>query len=207
MPRRVARHAAPLGDGRVVWLFGDTRRAPGHGATMVSNSMLISTRGCFAQVLTGGAVIPDPGVAGERLAAWPTCVISLDRGRWSELFVCTNTIRRHGGFWGFTLLGTSVTRFVVPDGGAARRLETVALRADDDALDHVTWGTASVADDGWIVVYGTRAPTGGFGREVYVARTRPEDIENMARRQYRGATGWGTRRQMTPGTRLGPCET
>ena len=152
MPRRVARHAAPLGDGRVVWLFGDTRRAPSHGATMVLNSMLISTRGCFAQVLTGVAVIPDPGVAGERLAAWPTCVISLDRGRWSELFVCTNTIRRHGGFWGFTLLGTSVTRFVVPDGGAARRLETVALSADDDALDHVTWGTASVADDGWIVV-------------------------------------------------------
>ena len=104
-----------------MWLLGDTRRAPGHGATMVSNSMLISTRGCFAQVLTGGAVIPGPGVAGERLAAWPTCVISLDRGRWSELFVFTNTIRRHGGFWGFTLLGTSVTRFVVPDGGAARR--------------------------------------------------------------------------------------
>ena len=46
----------------------------------------------------------------------------------------------------------SVTRFVVPDGGAARRLETVALSADDDTLDHMTWGTASVADDGWIVV-------------------------------------------------------
>ena len=56
-------------------------------------------------------------------------------------------------------------------------------------------------------MYGTRGPTGGFGREVYVARTRPEDIENMALRQYRGATGRGPRRQMTPGTRLGPCET
>lgn len=103
-------------------------------------------------VLTASAPELQRGMRALSSPAWPTSVISLDRGRWSELLVFTNTIRRHGGFWGFTLLGTSVTRFVVPDGGAPRRLETVALSADVDALAHVTWGTASIADDGWIVV-------------------------------------------------------
>lgn len=183
--------SAPLGDGRVVWLFGDTRQAATGGRpSMVSNSMLVSSGGCFAQAVApgDGALI---GSADTDLTIWPTAVASVDHGSWTELLVFSGNVRRAHGFWSFTLLGTTLTRFAVPDGGAPRRLDTRQVTSDDVGDRDVTWGTAAVASGGWLYVYGTRVTGSSLGREVYAARTRMTSAADAGAWQFWGAHGWG----------------
>ena len=42
--------SARLGDGRIVWVFGDTVRAPDVTPRVVANSMLVTTGLCTSQV-------------------------------------------------------------------------------------------------------------------------------------------------------------
>lgn len=193
--------SALLGDGRVVWMFGDTRKEVGSRSVgMVSSSMLISAGACFSQAVGKdyGPVLPRSGSATAPIDVWPTAVTALDRGTWSEVLVLGNRLERSRGFWGFTLLGATVTRFVVPDGGAPRRLSTVQVTADVRDAGHITWGTAAVPADGWLYVYGTRVVAGSLGREAYVARTRPDDLDDVSTWRFAGPGGWGAAARAAP---------
>lgn len=200
--------SAPLSDGRVAWFFGDTVRTKTAQAptTMVSNSMLLSSGGCLQQVLamSGAPVVPDGKGAGAAVT-WPTSVVAVNRGSWDELFVFGVRVQRTTGFWGFTLLGTTLTRFAVPSGGMPKRLGQTQLTEDDPSHEATSWGTATLIsssgsgdDAGMVYIYGTRRVGGRLGRALYVARVPLSKIDDVSAWQYRKADGWGDETQAAP---------
>lgn len=193
--------SAAVSDGRVLWFFGDTVKLPGAaGPTMVGNSLLMSSGSCFVQVThaSPGALFADESKAGVQTVVWPTGVVTLDRGTWDEVWVFGNRVRRSGGFWGFTLLGTTLSRMAVPHGGAPRLLETRTVTPDDDSPTHITWGTGVYADGANVYVYGTRRVGGSLGREVFVARAPVASLDDITTWRYRGSGFWGGVEVATP---------
>lgn len=186
--------SAALPDGRVLWFFGDTIKTPtANPGGMLGNSLLVSSGSCFTQFMPtgGGAVIPDEGSGAGSLSTWPTGAFAVNRGSWTEVYVFGNRVRRTTGMWGFTLLGTNLTRIAVPRGGAPHVVTTVEMTADDASTTHITWGASCVLLDGWVYIYGTRVVPGSLGREVYVARAPLADVQDPARWIYAGVGGWG----------------
>lgn len=182
--------SARLGDQRIVWVFGDTVRDRGVVPRMVSNSMLVTSGLCTAQVLVpgNGAVVPDRA---DGVAHWPMSVASIPRRDGEALVVTTARIRRGAGGLDFTYLGSSAHLFVVPGGGAPALQESLDITPDRTDLQQVNWGSAMTSDGTWLYVYGTRLPGAtAFGRELYVARAPVDDPRDRSRWQFWDGTRW-----------------
>ncbi|MPQ98380.1 DUF4185 domain-containing protein [Modestobacter sp. I12A-02628] len=172
--------SAPLHDGRLVWVYGDTFRAAGYSPTMVANSILVSSGSCLSQVVTpeAGPVIPD---LAPDLVQWPMSVVVLPPEAAAAagegitdvfLVLSARTWRGPAGPMDFHFRGTSASVFTVTAGGAPQLREVVEITPDDEDATQVNWGAAATVDDGWLYVFGTRL-TGErlqFGRELHVAR-------------------------------------
>ncbi len=195
--------SARLGDGRLVWVFGDTFRRPGSEPPMVSNSMLVSSGSCVSQLVTGdaGPLLPD---SADGTVLWPMSVVAVPgaaagpdhRGAQDVLLVFLARTRRHagGGDGGldFAFRGTSVAVFTVLEREAPQLQQIVRITPDDDDPHQVNWGAAAAVDGGRLHVYGTRT-TGEpsvFGRELYVARVPVDAADQRLAWQYWDGSGW-----------------
>lgn len=169
-----------LGDGRLLWLMGDTdwgrRRADGSyapGWTTTTNSMFVQVGSCLDSVREGRNVVPLPPDADLH---WP-----LDG--WvhgDDVFLVVAKIRLTGNLFGFRSNGHDLVRLDA---------DTLRFEARWPVPDRSkNWGS-SVERVGDTVYWFGRPPVGAAGNpgHMHLARTpvdRPLELE------YRTATGW-----------------
>jgi hypothetical protein len=187
--------SSQLSDGRMVWLFGDTVRADDVAPRLVANSMLITSDECVAQLHApdGGPVIPD---VSADVVRWPMSVAVLrpleeyaDEATDAIVVMCART-RRGGGNLDYTFLGTSAAVFTVTANGVPELRHIMEVTPDDEAVDQVNWGAASVVGTKWFYVYGTRQTGHDFGRELYVGRAPVADPENRGTWEFWDGSRW-----------------
>ncbi|MFC8502573.1 DUF4185 domain-containing protein [Pedococcus sp. NPDC057267] len=182
--------SARLPDGRLVWVFGDTVRAPDVQPRIVANSMLVTSGLCTSQVEVAdrGAVIPDRS---DGVVHWPMSVAVVPRGGESSLVVISARIRRGVGGLDFTYLGSTATVFRLPAGGAPTVAYQLDITPDSPEPTQVNWGSAMTLHDGWIYVYGTRLPSRtAFGRALYVARAPADDARDRSTWRFWDGGAW-----------------
>lgn len=189
--------SARLSDGRLVWVFGDTVRAPEVRPRIVANSLLVSSGTCVSQLVApdGGPVVPDVAPGTVR---WPMSVVVLPptaeqaAGGTTDLVVvlCADTLRGSGSSLGFSFRGTSAAVFNVAADGVPHLFRVVEVTPDDGDPTQVNWGAAATVAGDWWYVYGTRLPPGGFGHELYVARVPVADPDDRGTWQFWDGTAW-----------------
>ncbi|MDU0315450.1 DUF4185 domain-containing protein [Phycicoccus sp. M110.8] len=182
--------SARLPDGRLVWVFGDTVRAPDVQPRIVANSMLVTAGLCTSQVEVAGRgpVIPDRS---DGVVHWPMSVAVVPRGGEASLVVISARIRRGVGGLDFTYLGSTATVFRLPDGGAPTPVRQLDITPDSPDTTQVNWGSAMTVHDGWIYVYGTRLPSRtAFGRALYVARAPAADARDRGTWRFWDGRAW-----------------
>ncbi|MCA0332246.1 MAG: hypothetical protein LCI03_20470 [Actinobacteria bacterium] len=184
-----------LGDGRLLWAFGDSfvgdvrpdgSRAP--GSTIVRNSVLVTDGTCVAAATPGRATLPARGSTW----LWPTSVVrqSADRTG-TTVIVFAQRMRTSGsGAWGFARVGAAEVRLRVLAHGGVSVGEVRDLPASD-----VLWGAASTVSGPTTYIYGTREVrrTWVMGRELLVARAPTGTVADFRTWSYRTASGWSRR--------------
>lgn len=186
---------ATLGDGRTVWVFGDTLRARGERLAMVRNSMLITDESCLTVVLPDGegAVIPNRPDDRWNVGYWPMSVGVESHDGYDVLVVGAQRVRTVGrGAFDFETMGPSAAVFIVPNGGVPQHISTKDFGADNPSESRPMWGAASAVSDGWIYLYGTSRPVAreAYGFGLSVARVRAEDLLRQDQWQYWNGTQW-----------------
>ncbi len=184
-----------LQDGRRLWVFGDTLRAPGFdGQRFVRNSMLVLGQGCAQAVLPAdkGAIVPDRR---DGVGYWPMSIARVQREGYDLVGVATQRV--HGtdapdGAFAFEALGSSIAVFVVPRGAAPQLLEQRDIGKDDKNPANPQWGAAAAVTGGWVYLYGTARPDekGVFGFSLRVARTRIDSLLDDTGWQYWDGRAW-----------------
>ncbi|MFE6646729.1 hypothetical protein ACFVJS_09225 [Nocardioides sp. NPDC057772] len=186
-----------LGDGRSIWMFGDTLRdeeLPGAG--FVRNSMLLVEPDCLRVVLpeSGGAIIPDRE---DGVGYWPMSVTSLDKPGYTLVVVAAQRVRTISkDVFGFEALGPAIAQFVVPDGGVPQLIAVTDIGADDADTRRPMWGAAAALSGKWLYLYGTARepePELGTGFSLHLARVEPDHVAEPDRWMYWDGTGWGRR--------------
>lgn len=176
-----------LGDGRTLWLFGDTfvgavtatgARAP--GTVMVNNSVIVQTGDCFRPLLGGTPTAPAAWIAPVHADGswyWPSAAV-VDGGRLHVLLMHVvdrgQPIGHTDGMHRATLRlpELSLERIVaIPDSG--RR--NYGMAASYDGRHTYLWGPAQ--------------RRGSYGRALYVARA-PRHRLGRAPLKYWTGRGW-----------------
>lgn len=181
-----------LPDGRRLWVFGDTVRAPDHAAPrIVHNSVVITSRDSIALVVTPdrGAVIPDRA---DGVGYWPTSLwLAPPQGETAEVWVAAQRVASTGlGTFDFRVLGPALAVLRVEPGGAPR-LDAVH-DLGPDAVAGTLWGAAAVRHEEFVLLYGTR-PSGRwavFGSSLHLARATPDDVLDRSRWEYWTGADW-----------------
>ncbi|MGI9196663.1 MAG: hypothetical protein ACR2KE_04300 [Candidatus Nanopelagicales bacterium] len=185
--------SARLGDGRVIWAYGDTFRRPdGVTLTAVRNSLVIEDGDCRAVVIPAGGqeAIPDRV---DGVGYWPMSIaVTRERGA-SVVRVFAERVSGSESRLGFANLGPAMATLRIPDGGDPVFQSVADLGPDDLSRANVGWG-AAVADggDGYWYVYGTASPEAPlvFGWSVRVARARVQDLDIPAAWEYWSGSAW-----------------
>lgn len=171
-----------LGDGRILWLMGDTdwgSRAPEGpyrpGWTMRTNSAFVQTGDCFTSARPHhNFVEPSPGAD----LYWPTDGYVVGE----DLYVVFARIKVTGGTFGFR-----------SDGHDLVRLDKTTFRFEgrwplpDRSRD---WGS-SVERHGHTIYWWGRAPTGAPGNSGHMFLAR-STLHRMLDFEYRTSDGWST---------------
>ncbi|HEX5086395.1 MAG TPA: DUF4185 domain-containing protein [Nocardioides sp.] len=184
-----------LGEGRSIWLFGDTLRRSAEGPDFVRNSMLLVADGCAEVVMppAGGAMVPDRA---DGVGYWPMSAWRLQLGGGTVVHAMYQRVRSLShdevGGLGFVNLGPALTTFRMAGSGAPQLLTTTDLGADDPSPESPTWGAAAALDGGWLYLYGTstRDLEGVHGFALRVARVRPERVGDQSSWRYWDGRGW-----------------
>ena len=181
---------APLSDGRMLWVFGDTLRAKGARPGIVANSMLVSSGTCFTPVAgSSGAPVLDLQRTGQ--ACWPTSVLARKAmGGDSVSVICSRVQQDHHGLLDFTYLGASLAEIRVPVGGRPVVEHMTTLTPDNHDPRAVNWGAAQVVDGDWLYVYGTQQAQGELAKSALVARVRLEQMRSFPAWQFYDGRQW-----------------
>jgi hypothetical protein len=197
-------YSVPLGPERVLWLFGDTLlgKVTGGGrpgAVMVGNSIAIqSGRGKDAAVRfvagrgEGGkpAAFFTPADGKGRL--WPQAAVRAG----GRLFVFLAQIEqtKEPGAFGFKHVAQWLAAVESPgDEPTAWRVKQRKVPFAAFGPGGVrSWGSAVLAEGGYVYVYGYRERGKGVGRrELTLARVPAEKLDDFAAWRFRTAAGWG----------------
>ena len=184
-----------LQDGRRLWVFGDTLRAPDFsGQRFVRNSMLVVDGKCAHTVVPAdhGALIPDRQ---DRIGYWPMSIAHQERPGYDVVGVMAQRVRstsQPDGAFAFENLGPSLALFAVPRGKVPQLVLLKDLGPDDKDPAHPQWGAAAAVHRGWVYLYGTARPKekGVFGFSLRVARTRLEDLLHPGSWQFWDGRRW-----------------
>lgn len=185
--------SAELGDGRIIWAYGDTFRRP-DGVTLsaVRNSLVVEDDGCRAVVIPAGGQEAIPNRE-DGVGYWPMSLAVSVEGRATVVRVFAERVRGSESRFGFVNLGPAVATFVVPSDGAPRLRSVVDLGPDDPSRRNVGWGAAVTSGgDGYLYIYGTANPEEPlvFGWSVRVARARAADLDDPSAWDYWTGSGW-----------------
>jgi hypothetical protein len=182
-----------LGDGRSLWLFGDTLRRTSSGVSFVRNSMVVFARGCarVVQPPGGTAVVPDRG---DGVGYWPMSVWQAE-GDDTTVYAMLQRVAEvtdDDNPGGFVTLGPSLATFRVSAGAPPQLISRIDLGADDPSPEKPEWGAASALDGGWLYLYGTstRDLPGVHGFALRVARVRPDRVADLSQWSYWNGLGW-----------------
>lgn len=181
-----------IGDGRHVWMFGDTSRdLGGQLVPAARNTMLLVGNGCRAVVVApaGGAVIPDRA---DGVGYWPMSLVASHADGVTTLTVSAQRVRGEEKAFQFTNLGPALATFLIPDGGAPRFVSVVDLGPDSKSRRTVGWGAAMAVEGDMAYIYGTSNPEEPlvFGFAVRVARVPLRSISDVAAWRYWTGTAW-----------------
>lgn len=187
-----------LGDGRQLFMFGDTIRSTVFDARrLVRNSMLVFSPGCARAVVPPdqGAVIPDRA---DGVGYWPMSVGRVSFLDYDLVAVSAQRVRNNGdtsaGVFAFDILGPAAALFLVRHDQAPQLLATKDLGPDLVDTTRPIWGAATAVDGDWVYLYGTaRPPDGAGGFSLRVARTRIGQILDQGTWEYWNGRRW-TRR-------------
>lgn len=187
--------SAELADGRRLFAFGDTLRAPDFdGQMFVRNSMMVVSPACASVVLPAdnGAIIPDRP---DGVGYWPMSLARIERPGYDLIAVAAQRVRSRdddAGVFAFDILGPSVAVFVVPFGGVPQLIAQQDVGPDRVDVTRPMWGAASAVADGWLYLYGTARPAGATygGFSLRVARVRPNQAHLLDRWRYWAGTDW-----------------
>jgi hypothetical protein len=185
-----------LQDGRRLFVFGDTLRAPTYqGQQFVRNSMLVFAPGCSRVVLPadGGAVIPDRP---DGVGYWPMSIARIERYGVDLVGIGVQRVRARGtGVFDFEILGPSMALFRVPRGGVPQLVTVRDLGPDHVDPEQPMWGAAAVVRDGWVYLFGTaRRPDARLeGFSLRVARVRPASLAHRADWRFWDGRRWSRR--------------
>ena len=189
--------SSALGDGRSIWMFGDTLRDEDlPGAGFVRNSMLLVEPDCLRVVLpeSGGAIIPDRD---DGVGYWPMSVTTLDKPGYALVVVAAQRVRTTSkDVFGFEALGPAIAQFVVPDGGVPQLIAVTDIGADDTDTRRPMWGAAAAVSGEWLYLYGTARephPQLGTGFSLHVARVEPDHVADPERWTYWDGSSWTKR--------------
>lgn len=191
--------SAPLGDGRSVWLFGDSVRTGSSLPSFTRNSMVLvdadpdgHESACLSVVVppANGAVIPNRP---DGVGYWPMSVTADHRPGYDMLLVTAQRVRGSGtGVFDFSILGASAAVFVVPHGGTPQLLEVRDVTPDLADDTRPMWGAATAVHGTWAYVYATAqsAREVAFGYNLRVARVPVENPLDLANWRYWDGSGW-----------------
>ncbi|MDX6231503.1 MAG: hypothetical protein QOH68_454 [Nocardioidaceae bacterium] len=180
-----------LQDGRQLYVFGDTLRAPTYGGKrFVRNSMLVFGPHCAGIVSRAdhGAIIPDRA---DGVGYWPMSIAKVTRGSYDLVGVMAQRVRTTGP-QRFENLGSSLAVFRVDRGASPELVDVTDLGPDDAHRTRTTWGAAAVVKGDWVYLYGTANPERPlvFGWSLSVARTRIDDLAEPSAWEYFDGSGW-----------------
>ena len=207
--------SVPLGDGRVLWLFGDTfigrvgsSGARSRSSRMVNNSAMLQTGSCFQAILGGTAATPAAWIAPARRDGswyWPADAV-VDGGRLHVLLMhVVRTSSKIGDTVGFhratlRLPDLTLERLDVVPGTRTRHY---GIGVSRDATHVYLWGSARKAESWGRALYVSRVPRGQLagGRFEYwtgtrwsrdAGRARPVVADGLGHKVsvHRHAGGW-----------------
>lgn len=181
-----------LPDGRILWVFADTlvdagETGTGAGVRFIHSSFILQSAGCFTPVLgpAGDGVVPAPG-PGQWY--WPQHAVIDGRSVW------VTALRVTGGqanTMGFQLHGVDLAEFELTADGTARFVTMHATPASEAGEFGVLWGTALVADEAELYVYGTRRTTDPLaGKQLLLGRVALSQVAEASAWRFRTRHGW-----------------
>lgn len=177
----------PLPDGRLLWLFSDTFLGPvgpGHSrprtSPFINNSAVVQRDGRLERTVHGGtpqdpAALVPTGVAGEFYWVGDATV----HGEGDVHAIYNRYRRTGGGGLDFTLLGSALATFSLPD------LTLTGVRPLP-LSDRIAWGSELLADGGHTYIYGSEAVEGM--KFAHVARVSGTDLGGAW--QFWTGSGW-----------------
>lgn len=171
-----------LPDGKIVWLFGDTRR---ERRPFIHNSVLVQ-EGTRLTSTTGGQAIPNDS---DGDFYWPTDGV-VDGGL---LRVFLGRVAHDGRPGSFVNKGVALATFTFDERGFPMYagMRNVSSEPEDVGIQ---WGTAAVSDGGYVYVYGQRRREDPwlFGRDVYLARAPAGELVDLGTWRYWTGSSWVT---------------
>jgi hypothetical protein len=169
--------SAPLPDGRLVWLFGDSLVGHDGGSALVRNSMLIEQGGSLGPARSGLAAALESGSADQWY--WPQAA----QAEGGELRAFFGRYRRVGpGAWDFAPVDMYLAKISLPD-LTVRQL----LRTYSDGP--VAWGAALLDEGDWTYIYGVEDR--GLEKYLHVARAPRAGLLGSWE-FWSGLLGWGS---------------
>lgn len=176
-----ATYSVPLGDGRTLWLFGDTFFGPvsadgrrGIGTRMARNS--VGLQGTSLQFLEQPFEPPD-----RQGWLWPLDGLGAAPGR-AQIFLQQFEEVKPGDPFGFRAMGLWLAEV---EAGAADLRVLEYLRVPVPGV----WGNALAEADGWVYVYGVE--DSASGKRLRVARVPRGRLAEFGEWRFWDGTTWG----------------
>lgn len=178
-----------LGDGRTLWVFGDTARSGEYRPRFVSSSALVTDGRCTVQWVdeTGGFIGNSPGSV-----CWPSSMAVLPARSYDDVVIgCSRVRRTSTDIFGFDYLGLSIATLRVPHGGVGTRPVVTAIGPDLDDPTQINWGTALLPVGDQMYIYGTRASAApGSPRSLLLARVGVGAVATRSAWTFWDGQGW-----------------
>jgi hypothetical protein len=176
--------SARLGDGRTLWLLGDTIR-PG----VFLHSAYVMQDPCGAMTLHADAqLLPDSGVD----YFWPVAnyTVPIDGG--TRVYVTVNRVTPAPDMaGGFIDDGTQIAVLDVANGQQPRYVGRFPLPLSSPAYGAAAhWAEAVVPDGGWLYVFGYQWPRGDPWRTLTLARVPAGRLLDLSAWRFRSGAGW-----------------
>lgn len=183
-----------LGDGRTLWVFGDTARAGEYRPRFVSSSALVTKGRCTVQW-----VDPDGPVIGNTAGSvcWPSSMAVLPAGTYDDVVIgCSRVRRTSSDIFGFDYLGLSIATMRVPHGGVGARPVVTPIGTDRSDPAQINWGTALLPDGDRMYIYGTRATSSvGGPRGLFLARAGTGSVADRSSWTFWDGQSWVAQEQ------------
>lgn len=196
-----------LTDGRSMWLFGDSIVGTTAGRTrtsaaMIRNQVVLSDNTLRAPWRPVGAeaFFPSSGTTWF----WPTGALVTDRRPGEDVVhvALARTTRNGGEELGsssmhFEQVGVDIAEVRVPHGGSPilSSIRPLLTFTDREEKGHdIAWGAAMTIQGDDVVVYGSRSSGVPleFGKAVFVARTRVQQLADFPTWTFWDGQGWST---------------